>query len=228
MTFESWTYVIANSLQNLWIRVIGIIPVLLGALVILVVGLIVATGLGALVEKVFSIIKFDEFLKKLGLEPYFDRAGMKLRGSWFLGRIVYWFLVIAFLLAASDVLGLVTLSSFLRDVLLYIPNVVVAVVIMLAAAVVGNVSRRLVQGSVMSAKLGGAHFLGTLAWWSVVLFGFFAALIQLGVAPTVINALVMGFVAMLALAGGLAFGLGGKEYASHLIARLREHTEGRK
>lgn len=228
MTFESWTYVVANSLQNLWIRVIEFVPTFLGALVMIVVGLIVAAGLGALVEKVFSLIKFDEFLKRLGVEPYFERAGMKLRGAWFLGKVVYWFLVVAFLLAASDILGLSTLSYFLRDVLLYIPNVVVAVLIMLAAAVVANVSRRLVQGSVLSARLAGASFLGTLTWWSLVLFGLFAALIQLGVAPTVINALVMGLVAMLALAGGLAFGLGGKEYASHLISRLREHTEGRK
>ncbi|MEK7608794.1 MAG: hypothetical protein AAB495_04410 [Patescibacteria group bacterium] len=228
MTFESWTYVIVNSLQNLWLRVVEFVPVFLGALIVLVVGLIVASGIGALVEKAFSLIRLDEFLKKLGLEPYFERANMKLHGSWFLGKVAQWFLIVAFLLAASDILGLSTLSLFLRDVLVYIPNVVIAVLIMLAAAVVGNVARRLVQGSVMSAKLSGAHFLGTLTWWSIVLFGFFAALIQLNVAPTVINALVMGFVAMLAIAGGLAFGLGGKEYAAHLIARLREHTEGKK
>jgi hypothetical protein len=75
--------------------------------------------------------------------------------------------------------------------------------------------------------LHAAGFLGTLTWWAVVFFGFFAALSQLGVAVALINSLVTGFVAMLALAGGIAFGLGGKDYAAHLLNKLRENVENR-
>lgn len=227
MLAQNWTEVIVASLQDLWIGVVGFLPSFLGALIVLVVGLIVAAGLGRLVEKVFEALKLDTFLGKLGLAPYFERGGMHLRGSRFLGQLIYWFLVIAFLLAAADILRLFTLSEFLREVLFYIPNVVAAVLIMLAAVVLGNFLRGVVRASVSSAKLHGAQFLGTLTWWAIVLFGFFAALIQLGVAVTVVNALVIGFVAMLSLAGGLAFGLGGRSYAEHLIEELRRHTEGR-
>jgi len=152
---------------------------------------------------------------------------MRLRASRFLGQIVNWFLVIAFLLAASDVLGLFALSAFLKDVLFYIPNIVAAVLIMLAAVVLGNVLRKIVQASVMSARLHAANFLGTLTWWAVVIFGLLAALVQLNVAVAVIQTLVTGLIAMLALAGGLAFGLGGKDYAAYLIGKLRDHTERR-
>src|SRR3989344_4247769 len=217
MIVDSWTELLASSLQNLWSGVVSFVPSLVGAIVVFLIGLAIAAGLGTLVERIFAAVKLDQLLEKLGLAPYFDRAGMRLRGAWFLGRLVYWFLVIAFLLAASDILGLVMLSAFLRDVLLYIPNVVVAVLVMLTSVVAANFVRRLVQGSVLSAKLSGAHFLGSLTWWAIVLFGFFASLIQLRVAPSVLNAIVTGLIAMLALAGGLAFGLGGKEYASHLI-----------
>lgn len=227
MVIQSWTDVVITSLQNLWYGFMGFIPNLIGALIVLVVGLVVAAGLGTLVEKLFNAIKLDAALGKLGLGPYFERAGLRLRGSHFLGKLVYWFIVVAFLLAASDILQLSALSGFLRDVLAYIPNVIVAVVVMLASLVVAGFLKKLVMASVMSARLHAAHFLGTLTWWSVVVFGFLTALVQLNIAASVINTLITGFIAMLAIAGGLAFGLGGREYATSLINKLRDHTEPR-
>ncbi len=227
MLVQTWTNVVAASLQNVWYQFAGFIPNLVGAIIVLIVGLIVAAGLGTLVEKIFEALRLDQFLEKLGLKPYFDRAGMRLRGAYFLGRLVYWFIAIAFLLAASDTLQLYALSDFLNSVLGYLPNVVAAVLIMLAAVVLANFIRRIVTASVMSAKLHAAHFLGTLTWWSIVVFGFLAALAQLQVAVAIIQTLVTGFIAMLALAGGLAFGLGGREYAAHLVERLKERTESR-
>lgn len=225
MVIQDWVSVVVGSLQNLWVGAVGVLGNVIGALLVLLVGLIVASGLAALVERVVNLLKLDSLLKNLGLQEYFDRAGLALNSGRFFGRLVYWFLVVVFLLAATDILGFFTLSNFLREVLLYIPNVLVAVLIMLAAVVIGGFLRNLVRASVKSAKLHAPMFLGTLTWWAVVIFGFFAALSQLGIAVAIINSLVTGFVAMLALAGGIAFGLGGKEYAATLIKRFREHTE---
>ena len=129
------------------------------------------------------------------------------------------------MLAASDILGFYSLSNFLKEVLLYIPNVIVAVLIMLAAVVIANALRHVVRASVKGAQLHASNFLGSLTWWAMVVFGFLAALSQLGIATAIVNSIVTGFVAMLALAGGIAFGLGGKDYAASLVNRLREHTE---
>ncbi|MEK9180003.1 MAG: hypothetical protein AAB897_01145 [Patescibacteria group bacterium] len=225
MIVQSWTDVVVSSLQGLWLGVTQYVPNLIGALVVFIVGLIVAAGLGTLVEKIFDAARLDSLLARLGLAPYFERAGLRLRGSHFLGRLVYWFIVVAFLLAASDILGLFALSSFLRDVLGYIPNIIAAVLIMLAAVVLGSFLRRLISASVLSARLHAAHFLGALTWWAVIIFGFLTALVQLNIAVSIINSIITGFIAMLALAGGLAFGLGGRDYASDLIRRLRDHTE---
>jgi hypothetical protein len=227
MVVQSWTDVVVGSLQNLWMGFAAFVPNLIGAIIVLIVGLLVAAGLGAVIEKVFEAIKLDSFLAKLGLSPYFERAGLRLRGARFLGRLVYWFIVIAFLLAASDSLGLYALSDFLKSVLAYLPNVIAAVLIMLAAVVVGNFLKKLVTASVMGAKLHAAHFLGTLTWWVIVIFGLLSALVQLDIASSIINTIITGVIAMLALAGGLAFGLGGKDYASNLITKLRSHTESR-
>ncbi len=225
MIAQNWTDVVVSSLQSLWLGFAGFIPRLIGAMIVFVVGLIVAAGLGTLVEKIFDAIKLDSFLARLGLSPYFERAGVRLRAARFLGQLVNWFVIVAFLLAASDSLGLFALSGFLKDVLAYIPNVIAAVLIMLAAVVVASFSKRVVSASVMGAKLHAANFLGTLTWWSIVIFGLLTSLVQLNVAASVINSIITGFIAMLALAGGLAFGLGGRDYASYLIGKLREHTE---
>jgi hypothetical protein len=226
MVIQDWVSVIVGSLQNLWVAAIGVLGDIVGALIVLIVGLIVASGLAALVERVIAAVKLDKLLTSLGIEEYFERAGLTVDSGKFLGRLVYWFLVVVFLLAATDILGLFTLSNFLRDIAAFIGrNVIGAVLIMLAAVVVGNFLRNLVKASVKSAKLHAASFLGSLTWWAVVIFGFFAALSQLGIAVSILNSIVTGFVAMLALAGGIAFGLGGKEYAMSLISKLREHTE---
>lgn len=226
---ESWSVVITQSLQGVWASVIGFLPSLIGALVVFIIGLIVAAAFGTLVEKIFESIKLNRLLNSIGLAPYFERAGLKLNGPGFLGRLTYWFFIVVFLLAASDILGLFIFSSFLRDgVLEYVGKVIIAVLLMLAAVVVANFLRNLIRASVKSAGLHAANFLGTLTWWVIIIFGFFAVLSQLNIAREIVNTIITGFIAMLAIAGGLAFGLGGKEYAAHLIGKLRENTESKR
>ncbi len=227
MVVQSWTDVVSGSLLNLWYGFISFVPNLVGALIVLIIGLIVAAALALVIERIFDAIRLDAFFVKLGLKPYFDRAGLKLRPSYFLGRLVYWFVVVAFLLAASSSLGLYALSAFLQSVLNYLPNVIAAVLIMLATVVLASFLRRMVVASVLCANLSAPHFLGALVWWIVVVFGFLTALSQLNIAAATIQTLITGFIAMLALSGGLAFGLGGKDYANHLLSKLRDRTEGK-
>lgn len=227
MLIQTWTDVLVGSLQNLWFQVANWLPSLIGALLVFVVGLIVAAGLGSLVERVLRAVKLDSLLRRLGVEEYTKRAGLELNAGHFLGELVYWFMVLAFMLAASDILGFFALSSFLMNVLMYLPNLVIAVLIMLAALVVANLTMHLVRASVMGAKLHAAKFLGSASWWVIMVFGGLAALVQLGIAVSIINTLVTGMIAMMALAGGLAFGLGGKDYAAHLLQKFQNELEGR-
>ncbi len=225
MVVQDWASVIVSSLVNLWSGFIGTLWVIIGALIVLVVGLIVASGIGALVERLVRLAKLDKFLVSLGLKSFFDRAGMQINSSHFLGKLVYWFFVVLTLLVMSNVLGFYSLSNFLNAALLYVPNVIAAVLIMLAAFVLGNFLRHIVRASVKSAELNGSHFLSSLTWWAVVVFGFLAALQQLGIASAIIQSLVTGIVAMIAIGGGIAFGLGGKGYAETLIGRLKDRLE---
>ncbi|MBU2082256.1 hypothetical protein KKH14_02415 [Patescibacteria group bacterium] len=227
MFVQTWADVIAYSLQNLWSGFVIFLPNFLGALIVLIIGLVIAAGLGKLVEKLVDALKFDRLLAQLGLNKILERADVSLHSGYFVGALVRWFFVIVTLLAVSDILKLVAFSDFLTQVLLYVPNIVIAVLIMLAGVVMAAFASKLVRASVLASRLHSAHFLGALTKWSILVFAFLAALSQLGVAGALVNTLIMGFVAMLAIAGGLAFGLGGKDVAAAWLEKIRDEISHR-
>jgi len=163
----------------------------------------------------------------LDLGKILERADLRLDSGRFIGVLVQWFFIVVTLLAVSDILKLVAFSDFLSQVLLYVPNIIIAVLIMLAGVVMAAFLAKLVRASVLAARLHSAHFLGALTKWSVLVFAFLAALSQLGIAGALVNTLIMGFVAMLALAGGLAFGLGGRDVAATWLEKLRSEVSNR-
>jgi len=222
MFVQTWADVIRFTLQNLWTGFVMFLPNFLGALVIFLVGLVIAAGLSKIVEKLVDALKLDRLLEQFGLGKILERADLRLDSGRFIGVLVQWFFIVVTLLAVSDILKLEAFSDFLSQVLLYVPNIIIAVLIMLAGVVMAAFLAKLVRASVLAARLHSAHFLGALTKWSVLVFAFLAALSQLGIAGALVNTLIMGFVAMLALAGGLAFGLGGKDAAAGLIQKMRK------
>ena len=167
------------SLGGLWGGVVGFLPNFILAIIVFILGLLVASMLGRAVEKVFDSIKLDSFFSKIGLTPYFERAGMQLKSARFLGRLVYWFVVVVFLVAVSDSLKLFTFSSFLGELLAYVPNLVIATLILLATFAFANFAKKVVIASVSSAKLHASKFLGAVVWWAIILFGIISALPKL-------------------------------------------------
>jgi hypothetical protein len=154
-------------------------------------------------------LKVDKALNSLGIDDLVNRAGYRLDSGAFVGALVRWFVIIVFLVAALDVLGLSQVNVFLQQVVLgYIPSVIVAVFILLIAAVVAEPMKRIVTGSARAADLPSAELLGGVTRWAIWVFAFFQTLFT-------------GIIAMLALAGGLAFGLGGKEAAARYLDKLR-------
>ncbi len=222
-----WIDVLLLSLNAVWYQFLAFVPSLIGALIIFVVGWLVAMLLDRVVERIVHHAKLDSLLGKLNVHEFLQRANIQLNSGHFLGKVVFWLVFLSFVLAASDVLGFTALSAFISDVIFYIPNVVVAFLIMVAALIVARFLRTLIMASVLGARLHSARFLGSLAWWAVVIFGLLTAVSQLGVAVSIVNSIVIGVILMLALAGGLAFGLGGKDEAGRLLAKLREEWEHR-
>lgn len=214
--------VLIESLNGVWSGVIGFLPKFIVAVIVFIVGWIIAVAIGKVIAQIIRALKVDKGLQAIGLEETLSKAGFKLDAGAFLGGLVRWFFIIVFLLAAVDVLGLDAINAFLRDVLGYLPSVIVAAVVLIIGSLVAGVMQRVVVGSAKAASIPSAGFLGGVTKWSIWIFAILIALYHLGVGGVFAQTLFTGFVAMLALAGGLSFGLGGKDAATRYIEKLRK------
>lgn len=222
MLFNTWADVLNQSFQNMFYGLVAFIPNLVVAVVIFIVGWLVGAGLGRVVTQVVNSLRIDQALKPTGLERVLSRAGFELSSGKFLGFLVEWFFIIVFLVASLDVLHLTTVNLFISDVVLgYLPQVIVAVLILLVAAVVAEAMENVVAGSARAASLHAAGFLGKVARYAIWVFAILAALSQLNVATAFIQTLFTGVVIAFSLAVGLAFGLGGVKAAEKYIDHLQ-------
>lgn len=214
--------VLQGPILELWDTILAYLPNLLGAIVVFLIGIIVALVLRSVVEQVVKILRIDDLAQKLEIKSQFERFGVHLHIGRLFGWIVKWFFVIVALIAATDILGWDQLTSYLQEIVLFIPNVVIAVIILLAGILLANFVQRVVKSAVEAAKLTSANFLSGIAKWAILVFSFMAALVQLQIAPDLIRVLFTGLVFMIALAGGLAFGLGGRQQAERFLERLKK------
>lgn len=217
--------IVRNSLLTLWGGVAMFLPQFVAAVVVFLVGLLIAELVGKLAYHVVKILHVDNALSKVGFRQAWERSGFKLDTPMLFYELVRWFFVVVFLMAATNILGLVQVSEFLRTVVFYLPNVIVAAVILLIGILVAKFSEGLVKASVRAAGLMSANFLGALTKWSVFIFSLLIALAQLKVADDIIKIVVTGLIAASALAIGLAFGLGGVKHAESMIGDLRRRIE---
>lgn len=226
MFLTTWADVLSQSFYNLFYGLVAFLPHLLVAIIIFIIGWLVGAALGRVVSQVVDAIRVDKALRAAGVDRVIERAGFKMNSGAFLGALVKWFFIVVFLVAALDVLGLTEVTIFLRTVVLgYLPQVIIAVLILLVAAVLADAVQRLVAGAAHAARLRAANLLGAIARWAIWVFAFLAALDHLQVANDFIQPLFTGIVVALALAFGLAFGLGGQAAAARAIEKMREEVK---
>lgn len=219
---QDWTTITLEALQTAWQGFLLFLPRLIGAVVVLIIGWFIAEGVGRLVAEVLKKLKFDRVFEKTNWKEALEKADLKVSVSEFLGQICKWILVIVFLLASVEILGLTQFAEFLRRILLWLPNLIVTVAIFVVAVVVAEILEKVIKAWAKRMEVSYAGLLGTLVKGAIYVFTTLAILSQLGVTPTIINALIFGLVATLSLALGLSFGLGGKESAAKLLEDLRK------
>ncbi len=221
-----WYAITLNGLQDLLQGFIGFLPALVGALVIFVIGWFIASGVGRLVGDILKKIKFNQIFERGNWKNALEKADLKVDPSGFIGAIFKWVLVIVFLLASVEVLGLNQLAAFITDVLAYLPNVLVASLIFVVAVIIADIVEKVLRAAVESAQVGQAHMVGVIVRWSIWIFAAIAILTQLGITPILWQTLFTGLVALVVVAGGLAFGLGGKEVAGQWLQDMSKKLRG--
>ncbi len=221
MLVESWSQALAGSFQGLASGIIAYVPNIVIAIVLFIIGWVVGDAVGLWVAKLVRALKVDKILAKLDLHVLIQRAGYRLDSGLFLGTLIKWFVILGFLVAAFDVLQLQQINVFLREVLVYIPRVVIATLILIIAAMLAEVLQKIVVASAKAVAVSSAELFGGITKWLIWIFAFVMALEQLGLAGQFLQIFMTGIVATITIALGLSFGLGGKDAAQGFINRLR-------
>lgn len=220
--------VIAISLQELYGRMINFIPIVVVAIVVLILGWLVGGGLGNIVQKILEMVKIDNLANSLGMDKLSARVGKRLSVAVFGNWLVKWFFIIATFVAAADILGLHQVSTFLYgQVIPYFGNVIVAVAILLIGMIAANFLESVVRHSLQAGGLHTSNSLALLTKWAVLVFAFLATLSELRVATSFVQDLFRAIVAMLAIAGGIAFGLGGRDHAKKALDAVEKDMLGK-
>lgn len=222
MDNQNWSVAISNAFINLWVKMIEILPRVIGAAVIVIIGVVIANALAALIKKAVHWLKLDQVFSRAGINQKMKNFGMDFTIADVLAWFVKWFIILVTLITAADILKWPQISQFLDSVVSYIPKIFVAVIMITLGFIIGEFVRKSVKTAEGSNRLTGSFAgpLSMLSEWAVIIFSFMAALTQLGIAVSLINILFSGLIFMLSLAGGLAFGLGGRENASRMLNNL--------
>jgi len=197
-------------------------PPIFWAGLVLLVGIFVAKWLGQISVAFLNKIKLNQVLKRMGWEEALLKIDTRLNAPKFFGEIVKWFFVVVFLMVSFEILGLTQFSQFLEKVLGFFPNIFISCLIFLVAAFLADFSQKIVVGTLEKEKITYSRFVGKWISWAIWLFAILAILYQLQITPSLILVIIIGMVATISIALGIAFGLGGKDLAAKILKELEE------
>lgn len=227
MLIQTWSEVFRISLQSLWYGFVATFPKILLAVIIFILGWIVASTIGKIVTSALDALKLDKLFKSAGAEQALARAGWHLHIGKFFGELIKWFIIIVFLVASLNILNLDQVTQFLREVLSYIPNIIIAALVLIAGTILADFVRKLIAGGAAMAHVRSAKMIGNIAYYAIWVLAIVTALDKLGIFGYFGQIIFTGLVVMLALAFGLAFGIGGKDAAARWVNKISEDLSNR-
>src|SRR5918999_2048142 len=212
---QDWGDAVFASVSNALNTFLSAIPQVIGALLIIIIGWLIASAVAGLVTRLLRRAGADRLMATHGSTVYGQRS-TQFKPSTIVAEIVKWIVRFVFLVAAANVLGMTQVSQLLNQVLLWIPNLLVAAVILLVAPVIARFVRGAIEVGAGQMGFSNAPLLGRVAEIAIVAFAVIVAINQIGIAANLVNILFIGLVAALAIAFGLAFGLGGRDVAAEI------------
>ncbi len=218
-TVSEWSDAIVSSLTTAMGMLFSAVPKILGFVVILLVGWLIASLVEKGVAALLRTIRFNDLAERSGLGEFVRKMGADTDSSGMIGSVTKWFIRLIALVVAFDALGLPAVSDVLRQLLLWLPNVVVALVVLVIGGLAARALGNLVRGAAAEGGLSNPQFLAKVATTLVWAFAIVVAVNQIGIATELVNTLFMAVVGAVALALALAFGLGGRETAARLVQR---------
>ena len=216
-----WQIFIVEPTKEMLTRIANFVPILIGALVILIVGWIIAKIIKGLVNRILAVIRFDVIAEKAGVSNILSKGGIKLTARQMISGLAYWLVMIMVLVMVVNALGLTVASQLLEGLLVYIPKVIAAIFVLVLGMFMGNIVSGIIRTTASNANLPKPQMLGNISQWAIVIFAATISLVQLGIAPLLVASTFNILFGGICLALGLAFGLGGKDIAAKYLEDLR-------
>ncbi|OGZ65783.1 MAG: hypothetical protein A2822_01210 [Candidatus Staskawiczbacteria bacterium RIFCSPHIGHO2_01_FULL_41_41] len=226
MTYSDWSLTIIQPfLQD----AVGFLGRLVLAIVVFIIGYLIAVGIGKIITEVLKSVRFNSLFTKEGWSHALQRANINVHPAEFIGAIFKWVVVILALLLAVDILHLAQFGGILTQVLNYLPNVVVAALIFVVAVIISDIIEKIIRVGVERMKIGHGYLAASIVKWAIWIFTIFLILDQLlpnsVLIQTLYMAIVWGIVGAVALGVAIAIGLGGKETAAEIISDMWRKIE---
>ncbi len=223
--FRDTSEAIYYSLTGALMHFVSFLPALIGAILVLIVGWFVSGLLAGLIERGLKAVGFERAVEHSGIGDFIRRSGTKMTTSGIIATLVKYFIFLIFVQAAANVVGIPQLTEIINRIILYIPNVIIAMAIIIVGTMIARFLSGLVRSSVSELGVGNPNLLATLTQYIVIGFSVIAAIDQLGIAATLINTLLIGLIGSVALAIGLAFGLGGRDVAAQITQKWYDSSQ---
>lgn len=219
---------LSGSYSDIWGRVSSFAPRLVVSLVILIVGWLIALIIGNIIATIVQAVGLDALARRVGITRLLDRAGVEKSVSAIVGQVITWILVLVVFMATAEVLGIQAVQTFLSMILAYVPHVIGASAVLLVGLVFASVISESVRHASKLSGLEHTELLVALTRNAIIVFTIIATLAQLRIAADVLKAVLYGFIAMVTIAGGIAFGLGGQGVAKRITERVEKELTPKK
>jgi len=219
------TAVVTGAWNAFTTKIMTFLPMLIGAIIIFIIGLIIAKFIKVGVVRILRLVRFDSAAEKTGIKDFLRKGDITKTLSEIIGILVYWFVMILVIIASLDALGLPIVSDMLNDIFLYIPNVVAAIIVLILGILFGNLLSAVVRTAASNAGITTAEGLGKAALYAIIFFAGSIALLQLGIGSEIVAAAFIIIFGAAALALALAFGLGGKDVAAEYLKKCMEEKK---
>jgi len=225
MVLQDWMTAVSDSWTTIWDRFVNFLPNLIGAAIILVVGWLAGMIVAIIIDRLLRIIGLQTLFEKAKVEDILKKGSIGKDSTALLASAAKWIIYLVAFIAAANTLKLPDVANFLNAILAYVPSAVAAGLILLIGLVAAHFLSNVIKGSLLAAGFVMAEAVALVVRYAIIVFAFLAALSQIGLAQNMISTLFIGVVAFLAIAGGLAFGLGGKDAAQDLIDKIRKELK---
>jgi hypothetical protein len=218
----NWNELIVDPIRQMLAKILAYLPILLGALIILIVGWIVAKVIRRLVDWLLKAVRFDTLADKAGVSEILSKGDLKITAREVVSGLVYWLVIIMVLVMTVNALGLPNTSDVLASLFAYIPNVIAALLVLVVAMFLASFVSGIVRIAAGNAKLPKPELLAGISRWAIIIFALTIALAQLGIATLLVTTTFNIILGGIVLALALAFGLGGKDAAARYLEELKK------